>query len=277
MKPEALVGLVVPATFLILLAIESRNAVRQFEPVRRWALTGTLFFLLVMAIGALTPLLLPFAGLQTGRWLDLSGLGMLGVVPGLLAATLLLYWFHRAEHRFDWLWRATHQLHHSALRVDILGAYVAHPLEVLVKVSASTSSSVYLLGLTPMAAALVGVISALLSLFQHWNIRTPRWLGYVIPRPESHCLHHERDRHARNYGDLPLWDQLFGTFENPRVDFDGQVGFDPSSRIGIVDMLLMRSAASARAAACRRPLAASCLTRHSHIHVLRGFSRDFPR
>ncbi|MFA6985903.1 MAG: sterol desaturase family protein [Arenimonas sp.] len=249
MKPEDLLGLAVPVAFLILLAIESRVAARQFEPVRRWAITGTLFFLMVMAIGALTPLLLPLAGLETGHALDLSGLGLLGILPGLLVAAFLLYWFHRAEHRYDWLWRATHQLHHSALRVDMLGAYFAHPLEVLVKVSVSTGSSIYLLGLTPVAAASVGVISALLSLFGHWNIRTPRWLGYVIPRPESHCLHHERDRHGRNYGDLPLWDQLFGTFENPREEFDGNVGFDPSSRIRLGDMLLMRSPASARAAA----------------------------
>jgi sterol desaturase/sphingolipid hydroxylase (fatty acid hydroxylase superfamily) len=47
----------------------------------------------------------------------------------------------------------------------------------------------------------------------------------VIQRPEAHCLHHQRDVHAWNYGDLPVWDMLFGTWRNPMA-FDAEVGFD---------------------------------------------------
>ena len=47
--------------------------------------------------------------------------------------------------------------------------------------------------------------------------RTPRWLGYVIQRPEAHGLHHELGEHRRNYSDFPLWDMLTGTFVNPEV------------------------------------------------------------
>jgi sterol desaturase/sphingolipid hydroxylase (fatty acid hydroxylase superfamily) len=54
-------------------------------------------------------------------------------------------------------------------------------------------------------------------MFQHANLRTPRWLGYIIQRPESHGIHHERGLHAFNYADLPLWDMVFGTFRNPRT------------------------------------------------------------
>ena len=62
---------------------------------------------------------------------------------------------------------------------------------------------------------------------------TPRWLGFLVTRPESHSLHHERNVHARNYGDIPLFDMLFGTFENPPA-FDGEVGFydGGSKRLG---------------------------------------------
>jgi sterol desaturase/sphingolipid hydroxylase (fatty acid hydroxylase superfamily) len=241
MKPEEMLGLAVPIVFLVLIAIESRVKARIFEPVRRWPLTGVLFFVMVMAIAGLAPHVLPIAWLQKHRLFDLSALGLFGILPGWLAATFVFYWFHRAEHRYDWLWRATHQLHHSASRVDMLGAYFAHPLEVVAKLSIGTTVSVLVLGLSPMAASAVGVMSALVSMFQHWNIRTPHWLGYIIPRPESHCLHHEREVHARNYGDLPLWDMLFGTYENPRQGFRGQVGFAPASRPSIRDMLLMRS------------------------------------
>jgi hypothetical protein len=37
---------------------------------------------------------------------------------------------------------------------------------------------------------------------QHANIRTPRWLGYLIQRPESHGVHYGRGIHRCNYSDL---------------------------------------------------------------------------
>ena len=83
------------------------------------------------------------------------------------------------------------------------------------------------LGLDPVAAALTGYIAAFYGYFQHMNIRTPRWLGYLIQRPEAHCIHHQRDVHAYNYGDLPVWDMLFGTFRNP-ASFEGAVGLRPA-------------------------------------------------
>jgi sterol desaturase/sphingolipid hydroxylase (fatty acid hydroxylase superfamily) len=90
--------------------------------------------------------------------------------------------------------------------------------------------TVIVLGLDPLAASLTGVVAALHGIFQHWNVRTPRWIGYFVQRPESHCLHHERGVHARNFADFPLWDMLFGTFHNPER-FDGECGFDaPADR-----------------------------------------------
>ncbi|HXS03818.1 MAG TPA: hypothetical protein VN731_05035, partial [Rhodanobacter sp.] len=63
--------------------------------------------------------------------------------------------------------------------------------------------------------------------------------GYIVQRPESHSWHHARGRHRNNYADVPLFDILFGTFDNPH-DFAPVTGFydGASSRIG--DMLLFR-------------------------------------
>ena len=84
-----------------------------------------------------------------------------------------------------------------------------------------------------MIAAAVGYVGAAYGMFQHWNVKTPRWLDYVIQRPEAHGLHHEMGVHARNSSDFPLWDILMGTFENPKT-FDGDVGFsgEVPSRVG---------------------------------------------
>ncbi len=58
--------------------------------------------------------------------------------------------------------------------------------------------------------------------FYHMNIRTPHWVGYLFQRPEAHRVHHARDSQvlSKNYSDLPLWDMLFGTFENPAQKLD---------------------------------------------------------
>src|SRR3546814_12602375 len=85
-------------------------------------------------------------------------------------------------------------------------------------------------GLSAEAAIVVSVVVTFLSMFQHANIKTPHWLGYLIIRPESHTLHHQRGVHRHNYCDLPLWDMIFGTFRNPR-HWDGEAGFsDGASR-----------------------------------------------
>jgi sterol desaturase/sphingolipid hydroxylase (fatty acid hydroxylase superfamily) len=98
---------------------------------------------------------------------------------------------------------------------------------------------VFLLGLDPVTAGTVGYVSAFYALFQHWNVRTPRWLGYIIQRPESHGLHHELGVHARNYSDFPLGDLLMGTFANPS-SFDGEVGFAGAALRRVGAMLLFQ-------------------------------------
>jgi len=96
------------------------------------------------------------------------------------------------------------------------------------------------LGLSPEVASAVSSTLVVLSTFQHWNINTPRALGYIISRPEMHALHHEFDIHARNYSEFAIWDMIFGTYENP-MHFEGRVGFVDSAASRLKDMLLMRN------------------------------------
>lgn len=233
--------LMTPALFVLMWLIEARWPARAYVPVKRWQLFGVIFFFVVMITATVTPLWWSKLGLTSIRVFDLSDLGFWGYPIGLLLVTSISYWFHRAEHRFDAIWRMTHQVHHSALRVDIPGAFYTHPLEVVVKSTLGILVSTALLGLAPLAAALVSTTVAFLSLFQHWNIHTPRWLGFFIPRPEMHALHHEFGIHARNFGDLPVWDIVFGTYANP-AHFSGRVGFEPQASKRIVTMLLFQDA-----------------------------------
>jgi sterol desaturase/sphingolipid hydroxylase (fatty acid hydroxylase superfamily) len=157
-----------------------------------------------------------------GQWfgdfhlLDGSVLGTAGgAVVGVLAYEFCHYWYHRSAHRFNGLWRMGHQMHHSAETLDAWGAYYLHPLDAAIFASLPSLLLFPVLGVTPAAGAWAAAFITFCGVFQHAHVRTPRWLGYLIQRPESHAIHHARGVHAYNYADLPLWDLVFGTFRNP--------------------------------------------------------------
>jgi len=172
--------------------------------------------------------------------LDGSGLGSWGgALAGILVYEFGHYWYHRAAHAFDWLWRAGHQMHHSAEQLDAFGAYYMHPVDTFLFTTISSFVFFPLLGLTAEAGLIGAFFLTFNAMFQHWQVRTPRWLGYLIQRPESHSVHHGRGIHRYNYSDLPLWDLLFGTFRNPDR-FQHHHGFYDGASARIGDMLLGR-------------------------------------
>jgi sterol desaturase/sphingolipid hydroxylase (fatty acid hydroxylase superfamily) len=168
-----------------------------------------------MAIGNALPLYLPVDWMAAHRWIDGTRFGVVGgAIIGFVVLELFVYGWHRANHTFSPLWRASHQIHHSPLRVDIPGSVVFHPVEIVIYTLIPLFVTVIVLGLDPLAAALTGYAFTLASYFQHWNVHTPQWMGYILQRPESHCVHHRKGSHYYNFADLPLWDIVFGTFRN---------------------------------------------------------------
>lgn len=155
-----------------------------------------------------------------------------------LLTSFVFYWWHRAIHASDVLWRIFHQLHHSPQRVEVLTAFYAHPLDTAAAVLLSALSSYLVLGASPAAAAFGLFYTAVVDLFIHADMRTPRWLGYVFQRPEMHTVHHRTGHHAQNYG-LPVWDLLFGTWANPR-ERERQCGFDAEKAVRVYDMLMLK-------------------------------------
>jgi sterol desaturase/sphingolipid hydroxylase (fatty acid hydroxylase superfamily) len=230
MEFDDVVGVAIAAMFVLMLAVELAWPARRFATVRGWTLVGIAFFVLIGVVNTLVALAVPLQWVRGHALFDGTRLGVAGgTLAGIAAVSFLDYWLHRAEHRFDWFWRTVHQLHHSQERVDIAGAVYFHPIDMVLLALEGLVVNVLVLGLDPRATALAGLGMAFLGFFQHWNIRTPHWLGYVIQRPEAHYRHHERGIHAFNYGNVPLWDIAFGTFHNPRTvpaDLTNVVGFD---------------------------------------------------
>lgn len=245
MSAEDFVTLLIPLTWLAMLGIEALGTGRSWPAARWWRVRSLGFFVMVMTLNAALPGLLPEAWTRH-HLLDAARLGLAGnVLAGFAALTLATATLHRAYHRFDLLWRWVHQLHHAPQRLDVAGGVVFTPWEVVLNVAIFQGVIVFVLGSSPLAAAIVGYVSVFYGLFQHFNIHTPTWLGYLIQRPESHGVHHRRGLHGYNYADLPLWDMLWGTFRNPR-QFNGDVGFEGGEDPPVWPQMLGRDANAGR-------------------------------
>lgn len=220
-----LLGIV--AAFFVFMGIEAlAPSGRAMPVVRRWRLIGTAGFLTTMSVSVFSPLLIVPLLPERMAIADTSGWGSWGFLPVWVGATFAGYWFHRTMHYFDLLWRAGHQVHHSVVRLDMGSAMIFHPVDFVVIGVLGGLLSAGLLGASAQAAGWAGLWGTLVGYYQHWNIRTPAWTGWFIQRPEQHMLHHEKDVHARNFGDMPLWDRLFGTYAAPE-DREIALGFEP--------------------------------------------------
>ena len=157
-----------------------------FPSVARWRLAGLAFTLLYFALATYAPLFWDgwlgehrlFAADTLPLWAQIAG--------GFLALELGIYAWHRTMHNTPLLWRWFHQMHHSAERLDIWGALYFHPLDTIGFTFVGSLALVLGFGVSAEAAIAINVIATFFGLFQHMNIKTPRWLGYFIQRPESH-------------------------------------------------------------------------------------------
>ena len=188
----------------------------QPQPVvKGWWTRGLIFFAIAFVLnGAVPALVADLVGPRTG--LGLRTLGTFGgALAVLLVGDVVSYWVHRTMHTTPWLWRWTHQMHHSAERMDMLGASLRSSVRLPRWQVVPGLVVTIVLGVTPEAAALGGLLGFVFGVFPHLNVHTPRWLGYVLQRPEMHAVHHTRNVHGYNYGSLAFSDLLFGTWRNP--------------------------------------------------------------
>ncbi len=149
-----------------------------------------------------------------------------------LLGTFAFYWWHRVRHGKGF-WRIFHQIHHSPSRIEILTSFYKHPIEILANSLLSAAILFPFLGCSLLGAFWYNFFAATGEYFYHANVKTPEWLRYIIQTPELHSIHHQYDVHAFNYGDIPLWDRLFGTYKDT-TEFAARCGFETGleQRIG---------------------------------------------
>ncbi len=231
--------IILPA-FVFCFLLERSFAGWKLPAVRTWPLR-------VLVVNAVQLGIVTLAGLSWERWLSSASLFHLsqslspfwGGALAYFIATFVFYWWHRWRHEVNALWLGFHQIHHSPQRLEVITSFYKHPIEMTVN-SILGSLLVYtLLGLSLQAGAIYTLFTALGEFFYHTNVRRPRWVGFFFQRPEMHRIHHEYGKHRNNYGDIPWWDMLFGTYENPAT-WDAHCGFDPEKEEMLPAMLAFK-------------------------------------
>lgn len=148
----------------------------------------------------------------------------LNVIITLMLLDLVGAWFiHYLEHKIKWMWRF-HLVHHTDTWVDTTTANRHHPGESVFR-AVFTSIAILLTGAPFGVVMLYQSFSAILSQFNHANIRLPRWIdtgmSWLIVSPDMHKVHHHYTQPLTdtNYGNIfSVWDRLFGTFARADAD-----------------------------------------------------------
>jgi sterol desaturase/sphingolipid hydroxylase (fatty acid hydroxylase superfamily) len=179
------------------------------------------------------------------------------VVVAVVLGDLVVYWFHRACHRFDFLWRF-HAVHHSSEHLDWLAAHREHPFDG-VATQICMNFPAIALGVPVRHLAGIAVLRGVWAVFVHSNVRLPLGpLKWILGAPELHHWHHAKlegeSRVVHNYANLaPYLDWIFGTHFDSSVLGEERFPLGIDERIGESWIALVLSPFRPRPAS-QRPL-----------------------
>ncbi len=136
------------------------------------------------------------------------------IVLDVLLLDFFIYFWHRANHEFSFLWRF-HRVHHLDRFMDSSTAIRFHFGEVILSALAR-GGVVILFDLSLLSVVIYETVLLLCSIFQHSNIRlstkVERIVNILFVTPHWHWMHHHRlqkdtDSHYGNL--LTIWDRMF--------------------------------------------------------------------
>lgn len=204
---------------IILMAVENYFTYRDEHPAKT-VLRSYVTNLLLMVFGDTM-----MSALSIGSLLALAGeysrFGLLGGVPGVFQAIItlvsfdaMLYFWHRARHRYPLLWKF-HQTHHSDLVVNTTTAFRLHFVEIIFT-TVVKSVFIVAVGVNTHLVLLNEMVVVLCAMFHHTNItfRGEEWASCFMVVPYTHRAHHstKKGEYHRNFGAVfSFWDRIFGT------------------------------------------------------------------
>jgi sterol desaturase/sphingolipid hydroxylase (fatty acid hydroxylase superfamily) len=143
------------------------------------------------------------------------------------------YWFHRAQHKFNWWW-GLHSLHHSQRNMNLWSDDRNHLLDDLLR-DVMMAVLALAIGVPPSQYVLLVSLSRIVQSLQHANVRIHfgRIGERLLVSPRYHRMHHAIGigHESQGQGTLggcnfavlfPLWDIVFRTANfTPRFEATG--------------------------------------------------------
>lgn len=236
---QGLIRLLVFASVLIVMAsLEALWPRKERAMVRtaRWFNNLSLSVLNSVVIKVLGPI----TAIAVATYAVNNGYGLMNLLPwvlplwvevliGFVILDFLIYVQHVLSHKVPMLWRF-HKVHHADRDIDVTTGIRFHPVEALFSMIYKCTF-ILILGPLPLAVFLFEVVLNGSAMFNHANVRLPRWLDsalrLVIVTPDSHRVHHSviQKETDSNYGFfLSAWDRLFKTYiPQPKLGHDNMV------------------------------------------------------
>ena len=205
-----------------MLAWEMAAPARRFEVPRltRWSSNFGLVLIDTAVLRFAVPLLaigVAAQGWGLMNWAEVPP--WLAIVLGFIALELLVYWQHRMFHEVPFFWRF-HRVHHCDTGFDVTTGFRFHPAEAVISML-SKMAVVAMLGVPVLAVLIFEIVLSSTAVFNHGNVRLPRWLEpwarRFIVTPDHHRIHHssvENETNSNYAFSISLWDHLFGTYQH---------------------------------------------------------------
>mgnify|MGYP003636010212 FL=1 len=223
---------------LTMLVLESCFPARKSKLTKRVRWLGNFSLLIISSVVA--RLLVPIGVTGIALYASSQGLGLFNninlpnwliITLSVLLLDLMIYWQHRIFHLVPMLWRF-HKVHHADSHIDASTGLRFHPIEILLSILLK-GLAVLLLGVPAIAVIIFEVALNGFALFNHTNIRLPRWLEYplraILITQVLHRIHHSQvvEETNSNYGfSVSWWDRLFGSYKSQanKSDEDLDIG-----------------------------------------------------
>lgn len=213
------------AFFGLVVLFEVMERVRPAHEVDRWKDLKTDVFSFALALllnRACKTAVLTMLLATTPAWVgaQLTGLHALPAAWRILLAIVvvdfLIYWIHRAQHKFDLLWR-THAWHHSIEQLYWFSGFRTSFFHSFMYAIPATTVATLVFNLSPLEAGIGYSIGTFIQFWEHTNVRVNVGpLRWIIITPEYHRVHHSTRHNRSNYGTtFSFWDRLFGTYTDP--------------------------------------------------------------
>ena len=195
----------------------------------------------------LSPLIvLPLTAFAAGHglaWRPAWWSGITGLLLDLLLLDFLIYWWHRANHQWPFLWRF-HLVHHLDRTLDSTSALRFHFGEVLIS-AAARAGAILLLGFPFLSVVAFETLLLIATIFHHSNLRLPprleAALSSLVITPSIHWVHHHRRRidTDSNYGTVfSFWDRLFASRSRARRWPEMEIGVEGAEELALPGLLL---------------------------------------